>query len=132
MFGRRMIRRGVRRTVSRSFRFLTRGAILGMAGVAGGVTLAAIASRENVSKEDAEEMMDELVADGTLRKETRNGETVYVSANATAQPTQIQSTPQPQQMAAPAAVAGATKFCRQCGAKIALDSKFCEKCGAQL
>ena len=26
----------------------------------------------------------------------------------------------------------ATKFCRECGEKIAIDSKYCEKCGAQL
>jgi len=31
-----------------------------------------------------------------------------------------------------ATVISATKFCRQCGAKIPCDSKFCEECGAKI
>ena len=105
---------------------LTRGAVVAMAGAATGVTLATIASRENVSKEEAEELMDDLVNEGALRKETRNGETVYVAA------TQSSTSSQVQPVAQVEPVAASTKFCRQCGAKIASESKFCEKCGAQL
>jgi ribosomal protein L40E len=97
-----------------------------MTVAAGGVTLAAIATREGVSREEAEEMMDGLVEEGVVKKETRNGETVYVAAGkpggpAPAQPAESSAQP-----------AGSTKFCRSCGAKIPLESKFCEKCGAQL
>ncbi len=128
MFPRRMLRRGIRRGVRRSFRMLTRGAVIAMAGAATGVTLATIASRENVSKEEAKEMMDDLVEEGALRKETRNGETVYVAATSAQAPAQVQSTAQVE----PTATAASTKFCRQCGTKIPAESKFCEKCGAQL
>jgi membrane protease subunit (stomatin/prohibitin family) len=99
-----------------------------MAGVATGVTLASVASRESVSKEEAEEMMDDLVEEGTLRKETRNGETVYVTATSVQAPAQVQSTARVDPMTSVAS----TKFCRQCGTKIPGESKFCEKCGAQL
>lgn len=98
-----------------------------MAAVATGVTLADIARKEGVSEDEAEEMMDGLVDEGVLKKETRDGKTVYVKAGAgpsIAQPTPAEPASQP--------AAAGTKFCRQCGAKIAGDSKFCEKCGAQL
>jgi len=129
MFARRMVRRGVRRGIRRSFVRLSRGAILSMSMVAGGVALATIAARENVSKEEAEEMMDDLVSEGVVKKETRNGETYYVAtgsakASAPAQPsTQVEK---------PAAPGTSTKFCRNCGAQIPLVSKFCEKCGTRL
>jgi murein DD-endopeptidase MepM/ murein hydrolase activator NlpD len=97
-----------------------------MAMVAGGVTLAAIAAREGVSREEAEEMMDGLVEEGVVKKETKNGETVYVAAGKPSAPAPTQpAEPSPQP-------AGSTKFCRSCGTKIPLESKFCEKCGAQL
>ena len=117
-----MVRRGVRR----GFRRLTRGAVLTMSMAAGGVALATVAAREGVPKEEAEEMMDGLVEEGVLKKETKNGEAVYVAAGkaGTQAPTQpAESGTQP---------AGSTKFCRSCGTKIPLESKFCEKCGAQL
>jgi murein DD-endopeptidase MepM/ murein hydrolase activator NlpD len=119
---RRMVRRGIRR----GFRRLTRATVLSMAMVAGGVTLAAIAAREGVSREEAEEMMDGLVEEGVVKKETKNGETVYVAAGKPSAPAPTQpAEPSPQP-------AGSTKFCRSCGTKIPLESKFCEKCGAQL
>jgi len=119
---RRMVRRGVRR----GFRRLTRATVLSMAVATGGVTLAAIAAREGVSREEAEETMEGLVEEGVVKKETKNGETVYVAAG-------IQTTPAPAQPAEPnAQLSGSTKFCRSCGTKIPLESKFCEKCGAQL
>ena len=119
---RRMVRRGVRI----GFRRLTRATVLTMAVAAGGVTLAAIAAREGVSREEAEQMMNGLVEEGVVKKETKNGETVYVAAGK-------QSAPTPAQPAEPSAQpAGSTKFCRSCGTKIPLESKFCEKCGAQL
>jgi len=90
--------------------------------------LATIAAREGVSREEAEEMMDELVAEGAVRKETRNGETVYVSASATGAKVEAQLKAQP----AAAVTAGDTKFCRSCGAKIPKESKFCESCGTNL
>jgi ribosomal protein L40E len=96
-----------------------------MATVATGVTLAEIARKEGVSEAEAEEMMDGLVDEGVLKKETRDGKTVYAKADGGS------VTTQPSQQ--PVVTAGqSTKFCRQCGAKIAVDSKFCEKCGAQL
>lgn len=98
-----------------------------MAGAATGVTLAAVASKENISKEDAEELMDDLVQEGTLKKETRNGETVYVAATQAGTATPVQSVAQGE-----TATATSTKFCRQCGFKIPSESKFCEKCGVQL
>ncbi len=126
-----MIRRGIRRGIRRSFRRLTRGAVLSMAMVAGGVTLAEIARKEAVSEDEAEDMMDQLVEEGTLKKETRDGKTVYFAASAAASTT---APPQPAEAMRthPATTEQTTKFCRQCGAKIASDSKFCEKCGARL
>ncbi len=101
-----------------------------MAAVAGGVTLATIAAREGVSQEEAEESMDELVSEGVVRKETRNGETVYV---ATGKQATTQPVSQPKVEMAPAVPTGApTKFCRNCGAKISRESKFCEECGTRL
>lgn len=98
-----------------------------MAMVAGGVTLATIAAREGVSREEAEEGMEELVSEGVVKKETRNGETVYV---ATGKETKVEPLSQP---AAQATAASATiKFCRNCGAKISRESKFCEECGTRL
>lgn len=96
-----------------------------MAGAATGITLAAIASRENISEEEAKELMDELVSEGVLKKEKRNGETVYLAASTVEVSTQAKPT-------GPAPTATSVKFCRQCGAKIPSESKFCEKCGAQL
>ncbi len=119
---RRMVRRGVRR----GFRRLTRATVLSMSMAAGGVTLATIAAREGVSREEAEETMEGLVEEGVVKKETKNGETVYVSAGKP-------SPPAPTQPAEPVVqAAGSTKFCRSCGTKIPIESKFCEKCGAQL
>jgi hypothetical protein len=97
-----------------------------MSMAAGGVTLAAIAAREGVSREEAEETMEGLVEEGVVKKETRNGETVYVSAGKPSSPAPTQPAESGVQ------TTGSTKFCRSCGAKIPLDSKFCEKCGAQL
>ncbi len=74
---------------------LSRAAIISMAGVATGVTLAEVARREGVSKEEAEEMMDELVADGTLKKETRNGEAVYMAAGAAGAKAETQTKVEP-------------------------------------
>lgn len=128
MFPRRMMRRGIRRGVRRGFRRLSRAAVISMAGAATGVTLAAIASQENISKEEAEEVMDDLVAENVLRKEKKNGETVYVAATAA----QTSGTTQTPSLVEPAATVASTKFCRQCGAKIPSESKFCEKCGAPL
>ena len=91
MPARRIVRRGVRR----SFVRISRAAIISMAGVATGVTLAEVARREGVSKEEAEEMMDELVADGTLKKETRNGETVYMAAGAAGAKAEAQTKVEP-------------------------------------
>jgi len=97
-----------------------------MSMAAGGVTLATIAAREGVSREEAEEAMEGLVEEGVVKKETKNGETVYVAAGKP-------SAPAPTQPAdSPSKPAGSTKFCRNCGAKIPVDSKFCETCGAQL
>jgi membrane protease subunit (stomatin/prohibitin family) len=129
MFARRMVRRGVRRGIRRSFVRLSRAAIISMAGVASGVTLATIAAREGVSEEEAEEMMDGLVDEGVLKKETRNGETVYVSTSAAGVKTEVQPKTEPSPAAAPAA---GVKFCRNCGAKVPQLSKFCEACGANL
>lgn len=129
MFARRMVRRGVRRGIRRSFVRLSRAAIVSMSMAAGGVALATIAARENVSKEEAEELMDDLVAEGAVKKETRNGETYYVATGAAKTSTQVQPSAQPQRPAPPT---GAAKFCRNCGAQIPLDSKFCEKCGTRL
>ena len=98
-----------------------------MAMVAGGVTLATIAAREGISREEAEESMDELVAEGVVTKETRNGETVYVAAGKEAK---AEAQPQAKAEAAPATTS--TKFCRNCGAKITRESKFCEECGTRL
>lgn len=98
-----------------------------MAAVAGGVTLAAIATREGVSHGEADELMDDLVDEGVLRKETKNGETVYVASG-----TEEKSKAEAQPKVEPAAAAGQVKFCRNCGAKIPLESKFCEKCGTSL
>jgi len=128
MFARRMVRRGVRRGIRRSFVRLSRAAIISMAGVASGVTLAAIAAREGVSKEEAEDMMDDLVDEGVLKKETRNGETVYVAASAAGAKTEAQPKVEPAPSTAPAGM----KFCRNCGAKIPQQSKFCEACGTNL
>lgn len=122
------MRRGIRRGVRRGFRRLSRVAVLSMAGAATGVTLAAIASRENVSEEEAEELMDELVSEGVMKKEKRNGETVYVATTASGASGKAESSAQVE----PSTTAASTKFCRQCGAKIPGGSKFCEKCGAQL
>lgn len=108
---------------------LSRAAIISMAGVATGVSLATIAAREGVSKEEAEEMMDELVDEGVLEKETRNGETVYVSTSAAGAKAEAQPKTEPAPAAVPAA---GMKFCRNCGAKILQQSKFCEACGANL
>ncbi len=116
-----MVRRGVRR----GFRRLTRATVLSMTVAAGGVTLAAIAAREGVSRQEAEEMMEGLVEEGVVKKETKNGETVYVAAGK-------QTSPAPQPAEPSTQPAGSTKFCRSCGTKIPLESKFCEKCGAQL
>jgi len=125
---RRMVRRGVRRGIRRSFVRLSRAAIISMAGVASGVSLATIAAREGVSKEEAEEMMDELVDEGVLKKETRSGETVYAvtsSAGAKAEA-------EPKDEAGPTSAPAGMKFCRNCGAKIPKESKFCEACGTNL
>lgn len=103
-----------------------------MAGVASGVTLATIAAREGVSKEEAEEMMDGLVDEGVLKKETRNGETVYVSNSAAGVKAEAQSKSAPAPAAVPAAAPASMKFCRNCGAKIPQQSKFCEACGSNL
>jgi len=99
-----------------------------MAGVATGVNLAAIAAREGVSREEAEEMMDDLVEEGVLKKETRNGETVYVATSAAG----AKAEAQPKTEQAPAAATAGVKFCRNCGAKIPKESKFCESCGTNL
>jgi len=123
-----MVRRGIRRGIRRSFVRLSRVAIISMAGVAAGVSLAAIAAREGVSREEAEEMMDGLVGEGVVRKETRNGETVYVATS----PAGAKAETQPKTEPAPAATAGDMKFCRNCGAKIPKESKFCESCGTNL
>jgi membrane protease subunit (stomatin/prohibitin family) len=128
MFGRRMVRRGIRRGIRRSFVRLSRVAIISMAGAAAGASLATIAAREGVSREEAEEMMDSLVEEGVVRKETRNGETVYVASS----PTGAKAETQPKTEPAPAAPAGDMKFCRNCGAKISKESKFCESCGTNL
>ena len=70
--------------------------------------------------------MEGLVEEGVVKKETKNGETVYVSAGSP-------SPRAPTQPAEPVVQAvGSTKFCRSCGTKIPFESKFCEKCGAQL
>ena len=95
--------------------------------VAGAVTLATIAARECVSREEAEDVMEQLVSEGVVKKETRNGETVYVAAGREGK---AQSMPQPAAQAAPAGAS--TKFCRNCGAKISRESKFCEECGTRL
>jgi membrane protease subunit (stomatin/prohibitin family) len=118
----------VRRRVRRSFVRLSRAAIISMAGVATGVTLAEVARREGVSKEEAEEIMDELVADRTLKKETRNGETFYMAAGAAGAKAETQTKVEPSPAAAPAGL----KFCRNCGAKIPKESKFCGACGTNL
>ena len=97
-----------------------------MSMAAGGAALATVAAREGISRDEAEEMMGGLVEEGAVKKETRNGETVYVAAGKTGAP----AATQPAESGAQPA--GSTKFCRSCGAKIPLDSKFCEKCGAQL
>jgi hypothetical protein len=99
-----------------------------MAGTATGVTLAAIAAREGVSKQEAEEMMDQLVDEGALKKQQKDGEIVYVATGTAPTPAPAQ----PAQSPAPPSAAGSTKFCRECGAKIPLSSKFCESCGARL
>jgi len=72
--------------------------------------------------------MDGLVDEGVLKKETRNGETVYVSSNAAGAKAEAQPKVEP----APAAAPAGMKFCRNCGAKIPQQSKFCEACGANL
>jgi ribosomal protein L40E len=97
-----------------------------MSMATGGVALATIAAKEGVSREEAEDMMDGLVEEGVVKKETRNGETVYVAAGKPSAPAPTQPA---ESSAQPVA---STKFCRSCGAKIPVDSKFCEKCGAQL
>ena len=97
-----------------------------MSMAAGGAALATVAAREGVSRDEAEEMMDGLVEEGVVKKETRNGETVYVAAGKTSTP----AATQPSESGAQPT--GSTKFCRNCGGKIPLESKFCEKCGAQL
>jgi len=124
---RRIVRRGIRR----SFVRLTRGAILSMAAVAGGVTLATIAAREHVSREEAEAMMEDLVSEGVVKKEKRNGETVYLATSAAEKTAQTQPAGS-SQVGALTQVTASVKFCRNCGAKIARDSKFCEECGTQL
>ena len=114
---------------------LTRGTVLAMAGTAAGVSLATVAARENVSRQEAEELMDDLVQEGTLKKEVRNGETTYIAASTASPSSTVQPQSAPAQLSQPAvqsAMEGATKFCRQCGFKIPIESKFCEKCGAQL
>lgn len=112
----------------RGFMRLSRAAIISMAGVAAGVSLATIAAREGVSREEAEDMMDELVEEGVVKKETRNGETVYVATSATG----TKAETQPETGPAPATAAADMKFCRNCGAKIPMQSKFCESCGTNL
>jgi len=107
---------------------LSRAAIISMAGVAAGVSLATIAAREGVSREEAEDMMDELVEEGVVKKETRNGETVYVATSATG----TKAETQPKAGMPPATAAADMKFCRNCGAKIPMQSKFCESCGTNL
>jgi len=101
---------------------------MSMAGVAAGVSIATIAAREGVSREEAEDMMDELVEEGVVKKETRNGETVYVATSAAG----AKAEAQPKSGAAPATAAADMKFCRNCGAKIPKESKFCESCGTNL
>jgi len=97
-----------------------------MAAVAGGVTLAAIAARDGISREEAEEPMEDPVSEGVVKKEKRNGETVYVAAT----PAETSTRTQPK---IESAAAGAPiKFCRNCGAKIPRESKFCEECGTRL
>ena len=82
-----------------------------------------------MSKEwNLEEMMDGLVEEGVVRKETRNGETVYVATS----PAGAKAETQPKTEPAPSAAAGDMKFCRNCGAKIPKESKFCESCGTNL
>lgn len=97
-----------------------------MAAVGGGVTLAAITSRENISKKEAKEMMDDLVSEGVLKKEKRNGETVYTALSSNVKPIE------PQQKIEPSPASQAAKFCTNCGAKILSDSKFCGQCGTRL
>jgi len=103
-----------------------------MAAVAGGVSLATIAAREHTSREEAEAMMEDLVSEGVVKKEKRNGETVYLATSAAEKITQTQPAASTLQVGAPTEASTSVKFCRNCGAKIARDSKFCEECGTRL
>lgn len=123
-----MVRRGIRRGIRRSFVRLSRAAVISMSAAAGGVALATIAARENVSREEAEGLMEDLVSEGAVKKETRNGETYYVATRGAGASTQVQ----PSAQAAKPSPAGAAKFCRNCGAQIPRESKFCEECGTRL
>ena len=125
---RRIVRRGVRR----GFRRLSRAAVISMAAVAGGVTLATIATRENVSREEAEAAMEDMVSEGVVRKEKRDGETVYLATSAPEKTGQAQQAVSTSQVATPAQAPASVKFCRNCGAKIARESKFCEECGTRV
>lgn len=102
-----------------------------MAGAAAGITLAEIAARENVSEDEAAELMDELVSEKVLKKEQRDGKTVYLLAAAAGASSRSHPGGAVQQDGSGPPVTS-FKFCRECGAKISLASKFCEKCGARL
>ncbi len=93
---------------------------------AGGATLAAIASRENYSRE-AEELMSDLAQERTPKKETGNGKTIYFAATHYAAPSSVQAVTQAEATTAPS-----PKFCRNCDPKIPSESNFCESCGTSL
>jgi len=76
-------------------------------------------------------MMEDLVSEGVVKKEKRNGETVYLATSAAEKTAQTQPAGS-SQVGALTQVTASVKFCRNCGAKIARDSKFCEECGTQL